>query len=147
MIEQQRDRIRALQTDRFFLTYDPTSNAPAVNLAQLYAILDAARIFRKKGLGDTVQSTTTIAFSDPFGRLLGLTPAKHTTLVMDIGRTLPEPSIEEARAYLASADGVFADLCNVTDMNITPYYLAALEQDFKKTHLNSCWDFYARRGE
>ncbi|SFN54936.1 hypothetical protein SAMN04488056_101263 [Cohaesibacter marisflavi] len=147
LIEQQRDRIRALQTDRFFLTYDPTSNAPAVNLAQLYAILDAARIFREKGLGDTVQSTTTIAFSDPFGRLLGLTPAKHTTLVMDIGRTLPEPSIEEARAYLASADGVFADLCNVTDMNITPYYLAALEQDFKKTHLNSCWDFYARRGE
>ncbi|WP_321449539.1 hypothetical protein [uncultured Cohaesibacter sp.] len=147
LIEQQRDRMRALQTDRFFLTYDPTSNAPAANLAQLYAILDAARIFRNKGLGGTVHHTTTIAFSDPFGRLLGLTPAKHTTLVMDIGRTLPEPSLEEARAYLASADGVFADLCNVTDMNITPYYLAALEQDFKKTNLNSCWDFYTRRGE
>ena len=147
LIEQQRDRMRALQTDRFFLTYDPTSNAPAANLAQLYAILDAARIFRNKGFGGTVHHTTTIAFSDPFGRLLGLTPAKHTTLVMDIGRTLPEPSLEEARAYLASADGVFADLCNVTDMNITPYYLAALEQDFKKTNLNSCWDFYTRRGE
>ena len=25
-----------------------------------------------------------------------------------------------------------------------PYYLGALEQDFKKTNLNSCWDFYTR---
>ncbi len=147
LIEQQRDRIRSLQTDRFFLTYDPTSNAPAANLAQLYGILDAARIFRDKGLGAKTQHTTTISFSDPFGRLLGLTPAKHTTLVMDMGRTVPEPSLEEARAYLASADGVFADLCDVTDGNMMPYYLGALEQDFKKTNLNSCWDFYTRRGE
>ena len=48
-----------------------------------------------KGFGAKTQHTTTISFSDPFGRLLGLTTAKHTTLVMDMGRTVPEPSLEE----------------------------------------------------
>src|SRR5690606_14211832 len=105
---------RQVEAARFFLTPDPTSNAPAVQLAWAASAVEAARAFDRLGYRSRATRYATLAFTDPFARLLHLTPAVGTDLVMQVGRTVPAFTPEQARAYLAGADGVFVGTCDMT---------------------------------
>ena len=96
--------------------------------------------------GEGVRHYATLAFADPFMRLLQLTPALRTTIVMDIGRTFPLLSEEEADAYLATADGVFVSLCERRTLaNNDAAFQVVFGRAFEKKPLNECWDFYRRK--
>ena len=87
----------------------------------------------------------TLAFADPFARMLGLTPARGTTIAIDIGRTLPVLSEAEAEAYLADADGVFVDRCQfAVEPDSGKAFDAVLAKSFQRLPLHPCWDFYRR---
>ena len=51
-----------------------------------------------------------------------------------------------ARAYLASADGVFVGTCDVSDGAVQPVFRSVLQSDFEQLPLTNCWDFYVRKG-
>ena len=100
---------REVSAAGFFLDPDPTTNAPAAQLAWAIGAVEAGRVFERNGYRDLATRYATLAFADPFSRMLGLSPARGTTIAIDIGRTLPVMSEAEAEAYLADADGVFVD--------------------------------------
>ena len=137
---------RQVEAARFFLTPDPTSNAPAVQLAWATGAVEAARAFDERGYRNRATHYTTLAFADPFARLLHLTPATGTALVMDIDRTIPAFSPTEARTYLGSANGVFVSTCDLTDTGIRKAFEPVLRNDFEQLPLTNCWDFYVRKG-
>ncbi len=137
---------RQVEAARFFLTPDPTTNAPAVQLAWATSAVEAAHAFEQHGYRDRATHYATLAFADPFARLLDLTPATGVALVMHTGRTVPTFSLDQARAYLASADGVFVGTCDMSGGAVQPVFQSVLQSDFERLPLNGCWDFYARRG-
>lgn len=137
---------RQVEAARFFLTPDPTSNAPAIQLAWATGAVEAAHVFDQRGYRSRATHYATLAFADPFARLLHLTPATGTVLAMEIGRTIPAFSPEQARAYLGSADGVFVDTCDIPDNGIGLAFEPVLQSDFERLPLTDCWDFYARTG-
>lgn len=142
------DFARQLETDGFTLERDPGSNAPGGMLAWITSAVEAARIFEAKNYGAQSQRYATLAFVDPFARMLKLTPALHTTIVMDIGRTFPLLTAQEADAYLATADGVFVSRCERRTLaNNDAAFQAVFEQEFEKLPLNECWEFYRRTAE
>lgn len=146
IMHDELDLALTLDENRYFLIHDPTSNAPAVNLAIFMDVIDAARAFDAKGYRSKAQNFTTLMFADPFGSLLGLTPAKGTMLTMDVGRTVPQFTQEEAAAYLAKSDGVFARHCELTSPQMASYFKTVLADEFDSFSLNACWSFYARKG-
>ena len=91
----------------FDLDGDPASTSPANRAAWAISVAEAGANFQRLGYAAKAKRYTTIDFAESFPRLLGLTPARGTTLAMDFGRTVPGFSTAEASAYLASADGVF----------------------------------------
>jgi hypothetical protein len=140
------DFARDLEADGFQLERDPGSNAPGGMLAWIASAVDAAHSFKDNGYGVGVQHYATLAFADPFMRLLHLTPALRTTIVMDIGRTFPLLGEQEADAYLATADGVFVSLCERRTLaNNDAAFQAVFARAFEKKPLNECWDFYRRK--
>ena len=138
---------REVQRNGYFLTPDPTTNAPAVQLAWATSAVDAAHIFTERGYDRFAKRYVTLAFADPFDRMLHLTPAKGTALVMDVGRTIPVFTDQQARSYLASADGVFVERCNMGDEPNGAAFDAVLKAGFTRLPLNNCWDFFHRGGE
>ena len=77
--------------------------------------------------------------------MLGLSPARGTTIAIDIGRTLPVMSEAEAQAYLADADGVFVDRCQfAVEPDSEKAFEAVLAKSFQRLPLHPCWDFYRR---
>lgn len=137
---------RQVEAARFFLTPDPTSNAPAVQLAWATGAVEAARVFDQRGYRSRARHYATLAFTDPFARLLHLTPATGTVLAMEIGRTIPAFSPDQARAYLGSADGVFVSTCDIPDSGIRLAFEPVLRSGFERLPLTDCWDFYVRAG-
>ena len=118
----------------------PTRAAWAISVAE------AGANFQRLGYAAKAQRYTTIDFAESFPRLLGLTPARGTTLAMDFGRTVPAYSTAQASAYLASADGVFFPTCAIPGAaNTNPAtFRTVLEREFARHSLHPCWDFYSR---
>lgn len=138
---------RQVDAAGFFLTPDPTTNAPAVQLAWATSAVEAAHVFEQRGYRSRATSYATLAFADPFARLLHLSPAKGTRLVMDVGRTIPAFSPDQARTYLAAADGAFLGTCDMARDKIRPVFEPILRKDFERLPLTPCWDFYVRGGK
>lgn len=139
------DFARQLEADGFTLERDPGSNAPGGMLAWITSAVDAGHIFKEKNYGARSQRYATLAFVDPFARMLKLTPAPDTTIVMDIGRTFPLLTAQEAGAYLATADGVFVSRCERRTLaNNDAAFQAVFEREFERLPLNECWEFYRR---
>lgn len=135
---------REVQTARFFLTPDPTSNAVAAQLAWFHGVVEAARAFEENGYRTRATRFTTIAFADPFARLLQVTPATGTNLVMDRGRTVPDYSPDQLRSYLENANGVFLERCDMTNDELETLFLPILQSEFDELPLTQCWSFFAR---
>jgi hypothetical protein len=130
----------------FDLDGDPGSTSPATRAAWAVSVAEAGANFQRLGYATKAQRYTTIDFAESFPRLLGLTPARGTTLAMDFRRTVPAFSVTEASAYLADADGVFFRTCvlpGATDTNPATFR-AVLEREFTRHKLHPCWDFYSR---
>lgn len=135
------------QSHGFNFDNDPTSNAPAARLAWAEDVVDAAKTFKAKAYGSLASRYATLAFQDPFTRLLNLPPARHVSLVMGVGRTVPLFTREAASRYLADADGVFVSLCELTNGEETndAAFKSVLDKEFERLSLNACWDFYHRK--
>ncbi|MBR1233286.1 hypothetical protein JQ597_22010 [Bradyrhizobium sp. AUGA SZCCT0177] len=130
----------------FDLDGDPGSTSPATRAAWAVSVAEAGANFQRLGYATKAQRYTTIDFAESFPRLLGLTPARGTTLAMDFRRTVPAFSVTEASAYLADADGVFFRTCvlpGATDTNPATFR-TVLEREFTRHKLHPCWDFYSR---
>lgn len=138
---------RETQAARFFLTPDPTSNAVAAQLAWFRGVVEAARVFEEKGYRTRATWFATIAFADPFAHLLKVTPASGTNLVMEIGRTVPSYSPAQVRSYLAAADGVFLDRCDMGSAELETLFMPVLQSDFEALPLTQCWSFHVRKSE
>lgn len=140
------DFARAIQHAGFFIDPDPTSNASAVRLAWATSAVEAGRVFEALGYRASARRYATLAFADPFARMLHLTPAHGTTIAIEVGRTLPLLSTDGASRYLADADGVFVDRCEIGP-NVTndAVFQSVLDREFEKLPLHRCWDFYRRR--
>ena len=129
----------------FDLDGDPASTSPANRAAWAISVAEAGANFQRLGYAAKAKRYTTIDFAESFPRLLGLTPARGTTLAMDFGRTVPGFSAAEASAYLASADGVFFRTCVIPGANTNPAtFRTVLEREFTRHTLHPCWDFYSR---
>lgn len=136
---------REVQTARFFLTPDPTSNAVAAQLAWFHSVVEAARAFEENDYRTRATRFATIAFADPFARLLQVTPAKGTNLVMDMGRTVHDYSPDQMRSYLANADGVFLEHCDMTNDELEILFSPILQSEFEALPLTQCWSFFVRK--
>jgi len=136
---------RDVQTARFFVTPDPTSNAVAAQLSWFRSVAEAADRFEKNGYRARATRFATIAFADPFARLLHVAPARGTMLVMDVSRTVPNYSLDQTRSYLADADGVFVDRCEMINDVREALFLPILQADFEALPLTECWNFFVRR--
>jgi hypothetical protein len=76
--------------------------------------------------------------------MLHLTPARGTTIAIEIGRTMPILTAEAASRYLADADSVFVSRCELhSDANSTVFQ-SVLDREFERLPLHRCWDFYRR---
>jgi hypothetical protein len=140
---------RQVQGQGFFLDYDPTTNAPAAQLAWAISAVEAAKTFETLGYRDTAKRTATLAFSDPFARMLDLVPAHGTTLAMDVGRTQGLMTVEQASHYLSDADGVFVSRCLIgnSEANNEAVFDTVLSNEFEQRPLHRCWDFYQRKSQ
>lgn len=138
---------RQVQASRFFLTHDPTSNAVAAQLVWFHSVVEAARAFDENDYRTRATRFTTIAFSDPFARLLHVSPARGTNLVMDVGRTVPTFSQAQAGSYLADADGVFLEHCNMASDELEALFMPILQAEFEMLPLTQCWSFHVRKKE
>lgn len=136
---------REVQAARFPLTSDPTSNAVAAQLVWFHSVVEAAEAFDKNGYRTQATRFTTVAFADPFTRLLQLTPAKGTLLVMDRQRTVPDYSLDQMRTYLANADGVFLERCNMLNDKLETLFSPILQTEFEALPLTKCWDLFIRK--
>lgn len=140
--------ISEVQSKRFSIDNDPSSNAPAAAVEWSEDVVDAAGVFRAQGLGRTAQRYTALAFTDPFSRLLGLTPARSVMLAVQVNRTIPVFDLPGASRYLAEADGVFLSTCVLSaggEPTIRTIFQPVLNAEFERHRLNACWDFYNRR--
>ena len=142
------DMISDVQRRRFSIDNDPSSNAPAATVAWADDVVDAAQAFRDQGLERTAQRYAVLAFTDPFSRLLGLTPVRGTMLALQIGRTIPPFDSAGASRYLAEADGAFLSTCALSaggEPTIRTIFQPVLDAEFEAHRLNDCWSFYKRR--
>ncbi len=140
--------ISEVQSKRFSIDNDPSSNAPAAAVAWAEDVVDAAQIFRAQGLDKTAKRYTALAFTDQFSRLLGLTPARGVMLAVQVSRTIPIFDLPGASRYLADADGVFLSTCVLSaggEPTIRTIFRPVLDAEFERHPLNACWDFYNRR--
>jgi len=140
--------ISEVQSRRFSIDNDPASSAPAAAVAWSEDVVDAAGIFHAQGLEKTAQRYTTLAFTDQFSRLLGLTPARGIMLAVQVSRTIPVFDLPGASHYLAQADGVFLSTCVLSaggEPTIRTIFQPVLNTEFERHPLNACWDFYHRR--
>ena len=138
--------LEGIDADGFDLDGDPTNTSPASRAAWATSVAEAAANFQRLGYAAKAHRYTTIDFAESFPRLLGLTPARGTTLAMDFMRTVPAYSIAQASAYLADADGVFFRTCELHGAaNTNPEtFRTVLEREFTRLPLHPCWDFYSR---
>ncbi|SNY92627.1 hypothetical protein SAMN04515647_2897 [Cohaesibacter sp. ES.047] len=136
---------REVQNNRFFITLDPTSNAPAAQLALHMDTIEAARLFEERGYRKLANHYASLYFSDPFGMMLGLMPAKGTMLTMDADRTVPRFNDEQAHDYLKTVDGVFVGHCDLHNEEFDKMFANVLEAEFDGYPLTQCWSFYARK--
>lgn len=142
------EMISDVQRRRFSIDNDPSSNAPAATVAWAEDVVDAARAFRDQGLARTGQHYAVLAFTDPFSRLLGLTPVRGTMLAVQVGRTIPPFDPAGASRYLAEADGAFLSICALSaggEPTIRTIFQPVLDAEFEAHKLNDCWSFYSRR--
>jgi len=140
--------ISEVQGKRFSIDNDPSSNAPAAAVAWSQDVVEAAEIFRAQGLGNTAGRYTTLAFTDQFSRLLGLTPARGVMLAVQVARTIPIFDLRGASRYLAQADGAFLSTCVLSaggEPTIRTIFQPVLDAEFERHPLNACWDFYSRK--
>lgn len=137
------------QENHFFIDSDPASTSPAAQAAWSEDVVDAAEVFRAKGLAATAHRYATVAFTNPFPRLLGLVPARGGPLVMELARTIPVFRPEDGAQYLGDADGVFATRCVLSNGGPTlrTVFQPVLDAQFERVALNPCWDFYHRKTE
>jgi hypothetical protein len=143
---EQLPYLNELDAKGFDLDGDPASSSPATRAAWAISVAEAGANFQRLGYAAKAQRYTTIDFSESFPRMLGLTPARGTTLAMDVGRTVPAFSVDQASAYLADADGVFYRTCIVPGANTNPAtFRIVLEREFTRHKLHRCWDFYSRK--
>lgn len=136
------------QRRRFSIDNDPSSNAPAASVAWAEDVVDAAQAFRAQGLESTAQHYAVLAFTDPFSRLLGLSPARGTMLALQVTRTVPAFDPAGASRYLAGADGAFLSTCSLSaggEPTIRMIFQPTLDAEFEPHKLNACWTFYTRR--
>lgn len=141
-------QISEVQSKRFSIDNDPSSSAPAAAVAWSEDVVDAARIFRAQGLEATARRYTTLAFTDQFSRLLGLTPARGVMLAVQVSRTIPVFDRPGASRYLAQADGAFLSTCVLSaggEPTIRTIFQPVLDAEFERHPLNACWEFYHRR--
>ena len=145
LIDEQREHVRQAQGDGFYLSHDPTTTATAAQLARLMKILEAAKRFDALGLGEDAGQTVSLMFSDPFARLLGLTPARGSKLVLAIERTAPYFTPEQAHDYLKTADSVFVERCHLTSQSVNQFFDPVLDIAFARQPLTDCFDLYRRK--
>ncbi len=141
-------QISEVQSKRFSIDNDPASSAPAATVAWSEDVVDAARIFRAQGLEATARRYTTLAFTDQFSRLLGLTPARGVMLAVQVSRTIPIFDQRSASLYLAQADGAFLSTCVLSaggEPTIRTIFQPVLDAEFERHPLNACWEFYHRK--
>lgn len=140
--------ISDVQRRRWNVDNDPSSNAPAASVAWAEDVVDAAQAFRAQGLERTAQHYAVLAFTDPFSRLLGLTPVRGVMLALQVGRTIPVLDQAGASRYLAGADGAFLSTCVLSasgEPTIRAIFQPVLDAEFEPHKLNACWTFYNRR--
>lgn len=140
--------ISEVQSKRFSIDNDPASSAPAAAVAWSEDVVDAAKIFHAQGLEKTAKHYTTLAFTDQFSRLLGLTPARGVMLAVQVSRTIPVFDLPGASRYLAQADGAFLSTCVLSaggEPTIRTIFQPVLDAEFERHKLNACWEFYHRR--
>ncbi len=140
--------ISEVQSKRFSIDNDPSSNAPAAAVAWAEDVVEAAQIFHAQGFEKTAQRYAVLAFTDPFSRLLGLTPVRGVMLAVQVNRTIPVFTPPEASRYLAGADGVFISTCVLSaggEPTIRTIFQPILDAEFERHPLNACWDFHNRR--
>jgi hypothetical protein len=143
---EQLPYLNELDAKGFDLDGDPASSSPATRAAWAISVAEAGANFERLGYAAKAKRYTTIDFSESFPRMLGLTPARGTTLAMDFGRTVPAFSVDQASAYLADADGVFFRTCIVPGANTNPAtFRIVLDREFTRHELHRCWDFYSRK--
>lgn len=136
---------RLAATSGFFVDPDPTSYSVAARLAWVNGAVDAAHAFEAAGFRELAQSYATLSFADPFMRMLHLVPAKGTTIVTEVGRTMPLLDVAGASRYLSTSDGVFVPRCEVGggEGNEAAFEVV-LQRQFERKPLTKCWDFYHR---
>ena len=140
--------ISEVQSKRFSIDNDPSSNAPAAAVAWSEDVVEAAEIFRAQGLRKTAGHYATLAFTDQFSRLLGLTPARGVMLAVQVTRTIPVFDQPSASRYLAQADGAFLSTCVLSaggEPTIRTIFQPVLDAEFERHPLNACWDFFSRK--
>jgi hypothetical protein len=143
---EQLPYLNELDAKGFDLDGDPASSSPATRAAWAIGVAEAGANFERLGYAAKAKRYTTIDFSESFPRMLGLTPARGTTLAMDAGRTVPLFSVDQASTYLADADGVFFRTCIIPGANTNPAtFRVVLERQFTRHELHRCWDFYSRK--
>ncbi|PLW78361.1 hypothetical protein [Cohaesibacter celericrescens] len=145
ILHEKLELLREIQAKRYFFSHDPQSNAPAFALARYMDTVRAIENFKERNYKDLATSFTSLVFSDPFARTLGLMPAKGTMLTMDLDRTVPHFTKESAGDYLKTANGVFVDRCDIVGEDFGALFDPVLKTDFNKLPLTACWDFYIRK--
>ncbi len=140
--------ISDVQSRRWSVDNDPSSNAPAASVAWAEDVVEAAQAFRAQGLEQTARRYAVLAFTDPFSRLLGLTPVPGVMLALQVNRTIPAFDPAGASRYLAGADGAFLSTCVLSaggEPTIRTIFQPVLDTEFEPHILNACWTFYNRR--
>ena len=140
--------ISDVQRRRWNVDNDPSSNAPAASVAWAEDVVDAAQAFHAQGLEKSAQHYAVLAFTDPFSRLLGLTPVRGVMLALQVGRTIPVLDQAAASRYLGGTDGAFLSTCVLSaggEPTIRMVFQPVLDAEFEPHKLNACWTFYNRR--
>lgn len=147
LLGELQPEVSRVERDRFYLLNDPHYTEPAAIVAWLQYVVDAAARFKDQGLHAYARRYAVLSFTDPFSQLLGLVPARHVALVMQLGRTLPVFTSQAASQYLDDSDGVFVGKCEFPvgeEPSIWEVFRMTLEAGFERHPLNACWDFYSR---
>jgi hypothetical protein len=117
----------------------------ALFVAQARLIDEAMSVAKEQHLLAASSHTMTIGDVDYFTRVLGTKPAEDIALWHN-RRTFIRPSTDTVRLYLHDVDAAFAPHCGQSegDVYIVETFLPALQVDFDRYVLTSCWDLWVR---
>lgn len=111
-------------------------------------VVEMARIAQGTGLVTQETRVTSVGFTEPFARALGVKSALGTKLWLDPGRTIGTLGVPQVQGYLVGADVVFVQLCpareSLADLNTRPFGLI-LQAEFARVAQTACYEMWSRR--